>query len=150
VILRYKYQRQLWFEPFLTRCLLRRAVPELARLKPSLVVPVPLHPVKEREREFNQATRLAAPLAAALGIPLNVRLLQRVSYTVTQTRLSRAGRAQNMHGVFAVRPGVRLSGQVVVLVDDVFTTGATTNACAKVLRAAGAAEVWVWTVARGI
>jgi predicted amidophosphoribosyltransferase len=69
---------------------------------------------------------------------------------MTQTRLSRAARAQNMHGVFAVEPGVSLAGQVVVLVDDVFTTGATTNACAQVLRAAGAAQVWVWTVARGI
>ena len=150
VILRYKYQRHMWFEPFLAGCLVRRAVPELAPLKPSLVVPVPLHPVKEREREFNQAARLAAPLAAALGIPLNARLLQRVSYTVTQTRLSRTARAQNMHGVFAVQPGVSLAGQGVVLVDDVFTTGATTNACARVLRAAGASQVWVWTVARGV
>jgi ComF family protein len=115
-----------------------------------VVVPVPLHPVKEREREFNQASRLAAPLAAALKIPLNVRLLRRVSFTMTQTRLSRADRAKNMHGVFAAAPGARLAGQVVVLVDDVFTTGATTNACARVLRRAGAAEVWVWTVARGI
>lgn len=150
VILRYKYQRHLWFEPFLSGLLLRSAVPELAGKSPTLVVPVPLHPVKEREREFNQATRLATPLAAALGIPLNARLLRRVSFTVTQTRLSRSARAQNMHGVFALSPGAHLAGQVVVLVDDVFTTGATTNACAKVLRAAGAAEVWVWTVARGI
>ena len=150
VILRYKYQRHLWFEPFLAGCLVRQAVPELVPLKPSLVVPVPLHPVKEREREFNQATRLAAPLAAALGIPLNARLLRRVSYTVTQTRLSRSARAQNMHGVFAVQAGASLAGQVVVLVDDVFTTGATTNACARVLRRAGAAQVWVWTVARGV
>ena len=150
VILRYKYQRHMWFEPFLAGWLVNRAVPALAWKNPSLVVPVPLHPVKERQREFNQAARLAAPLAAALGIPLNARLLRRVSFTVTQTKLSRAARAQNMHGVFAVQPGTRLTGQVVVLVDDVFTTGATTNACAKVLRAAGAAEVWVWTVARGI
>jgi len=149
-ILRYKYQRHLWFEPFLAGCLVRSAVPELAAVKPTVVVPVPLHPVKEREREFNQASRLAAPLAAALKIPLNVRLLRRVSFTMTQTRLSRADRAKNMHGVFAAAPGARLAGQVVVLVDDVFTTGATTNACARVLRRAGAAEVWVWTVARGI
>ena len=149
-ILRYKYQRQLWFEPFLAGWLVRHAVPELAPLKPSLVVPVPLHPVKEREREFNQAARLAAPLAAALRIPLNARLLRRVSYTVTQTRLSRTARAANMHGVFAIQPGTSLAGQGVVLVDDVFTTGATTNACARVLRAAGATQVWVWTVARGV
>ncbi len=150
VILRYKYQRHLWFEPFLAGLLVRAALPELSGKNPTLVVPVPLHPVRERAREFNQATRLAAPLADALGIPLNARLLRRVSFTMTQTRLSRAARAQNTQGVFALSPGARLAGQVVVLVDDVFTTGATTNACARVLRAAGAAEVWVWTVARGI
>jgi len=150
IILRYKYQRALWFEPFLADLLLRAAVPALAGENPSAIVPVPLHPVKEREREFNQAARLGRHLAAALGIPLNTKMLRRVSFTVTQTKLSRADRARNMQGVFALKPGVSLAGQRLVLVDDVFTTGATTNACAAVLRAAGAAEVWVWTVARGI
>ena len=149
-ILRYKYQQALWFEPFLAQLLLRAAVPVLAAYKPALVVPVPLHPVKEREREFNQAARLAAHLAAALEVPLNTKLLRRVSFTITQTKLTRQDRAANMRGVFAVPKGVRLDAVRVVLVDDVLTTGATTSACAKALRAAGAAEVCVWTVARGI
>ena len=147
---RYKYQRALWFEPFLANLLVRAAVPALSAPKPDLIVPVPLHPVKEREREFNQAGRLAAHLAAALDVPLNEKALRRVSFTVTQTALSRKDRAANMRGVFAVAPGGRLDERRIVLVDDVLTTGATTNACAKVLRAAGAAEVCVWTVARGI
>ena len=150
VIHRYKYQQALWFEPFLANLLVRAAVPALSARKPDLIVPVPLHPVKEREREFNQAGRLAAHLAAALEVPLNEKALRRVSFTVTQTALSRKDRAANMRGVFAVAPGVRLDERRIVLVDDVLTTGATTNACAKVLRAAGAAEVCVWTVARGI
>lgn len=150
VIHRYKYQRALWFEPFLADLLLRAAVPALAGEKPSAIVPVPLHPVKEREREFNQAARLGRHLAAALGIPLNTKMLRRVSFTVTQTKLSRVDRARNMQGAFALKPGAHLAGQRLVLVDDVFTTGATTNACAAILRAAGAAEVCVWTVARGI
>ena len=147
---RYKYQRALWFEPFLAGLLVEAAVPVLRGTKPSLVVPVPLHPVREREREFNQAARLGARLAGALGVPLNTKLLRRVSLTVTQTQLTRRQRAENMRGVFACHPGVRLAGQKVVVVDDVFTTGATTNACAQALRRAGAAEVCVWTVARGI
>jgi ComF family protein len=150
MILSYKYKRALWFEPLLAELLLRAAVPVLAGWKPTVVMPVPLHPVKEREREFNQAARLGGHLATALGIPLNTKMLRRVSFTMTQTRLSRAKRAENMRGVFAVKPGASLAGQSVVLVDDVFTTGATTNACAAVLRAAGAAEVCVWTVARGL
>jgi len=150
VIHRYKYQQALWFEPFLTQLLVRSAGPVLSGEKPDMVVPVPLHPVKEREREFNQAGRLAGHLAAALGVPLNTKVLRRVSFTITQTALSRKDRAANMRGVFGVPKGVRLDGRRIVLVDDVLTTGATTNACAKVLRAAGAAEVCVWTVARGI
>ncbi len=114
------------------------------------IVPVPLHAVKQREREFNQAERLAAHLSAASGIPLNSRWLRRIKPTATQTLLTRQQRAANMRGAFAVRPGVRLDGERVILVDDVFTTGATTSACAEVLRAAGAGDVCVWTVARGL
>jgi len=150
LIHRYKYQRALWFEPFLAQLLLHKALPVLGRRDWEFIVPVPLHPVKQREREFNQAERLAAQLSAATGIPLNTGLLWRIRPTATQTLLTRQQRAANMRGAFAVRPGVRLNGERVVLMDDVFTTGATTNACAQVLRAAGAGDVCVWTVARGL
>jgi len=150
VIHRYKYRRALWFEPFLAGLLVRAAVPALQGQRPSCVVPVPLHPVKEREREFNQAARLAARLAEALQVPLNTNLLRRVSFTVTQTTLTRVQRAANMHGAFALQPGARVKGLTIVLVDDVLTTGATTSACARILRTAGAAEVCVWTAARGL
>ena len=93
--------------------------------------------MKEREREFNQAERLATHLSAATGIRLNTGLLRRVRPTATQTLLTRQQRAANMRGAFAVRPGAGLDGERMVLVDDVFTTGATTSACAKALRAAG-------------
>jgi ComF family protein len=147
---RFKYQRQLWFEYFLAGLFLREAVPALRGQNWNLIVPVPLHPVRQREREFNQAERLAACLSAALKIPLNQKLLRRVAPTATQTLLTRQQRAANMRGAFALRPGVRLNGEQVILVDDVFTTGATTSACAQVLRAAGAGDVCVWTVARGL
>src|ERR1035437_1203539 len=78
VIHRYKYQRALWFEPFLAELLIRAASPALAAQRPGMIVPVPLHPAKRREREFNQAERLAARLGAATHIPVNKRLLQRV------------------------------------------------------------------------
>ncbi len=114
------------------------------------IAPVPLHPLKEREREFNQAEILARNLSEAAKIPLNTKLLRRVSSTMTQTRLTKQQRAQNMRGAFAVRNGVKLSGKKIVLVDDVFTTGATTSACARALKSSGAGEVCVWTVARGL
>jgi len=150
VIHRYKYQRALWFEPFLARLFLDRAVPALRARDWDFILPVPLHPMKRREREFNQAERLAGQLSSATGIPLNPGLLGRIRPTATQTLLTRQQRAANMRGAFAVRSGVRLNGQRVVLVDDVFTTGATTSACAEALRAAGAGDVCVWTVARGL
>ena len=150
VIHRYKYNRALWFEPFLADLLIRAAGPVLDGQKPDLIVPVPLHPTKEREREFNQAGRLADRLGAATQLPVNKRLLRRVRPTRTQTQLSRQERLANVRNAFAMRDGQRLEGERIILLDDVFTTGATTSACARVLVAAGAGEVCVWTVARGV
>jgi len=150
VIHRYKYHRELWFEPFLGDLLSQRAAPELAKEKWDWLAPVPLHPAKQREREFNQAERLADRLSAATGIRVNRRLIHRVVPTRTQTLLSRDERLENVRHAFAARPGARLDGDRIVLVDDVLTTGATTSACAAALRRAGAGEVCVWTVARGI
>lgn len=150
VIHRYKYSRALWFEPFLADLLIRAAGPVLARDGCDMIVPVPLHPAKLREREFNQAERLGACLSRAAKIPLNTNLLKRVKPTQTQTQLSREERAANVQRAFAMRPGAKLKGGRVVLVDDVFTTGATTGACARILLDAGADDVYVWTVARGV
>ncbi|HEX7577105.1 MAG TPA: ComF family protein [Verrucomicrobiae bacterium] len=147
---RYKYQRALWFEPFLAGLLIREATPVLREQHWDFIVPVPLHSVKHREREFNQAERLADHLNAATRIPLNIKLLRRVIPTATQTLLTREQRATNMRRAFEVSGQSGLDGERIVLVDDVFTTGATTSACAKALRAAGAGDVCVWTVARGL
>lgn len=147
---RYKYNRALWLEPFLAGLFIERAAPELAREQWDGLVPVPLHPTKQRDREFNQAERLAWRLSRATGIPCRPRLLRRVLPTRTQTELSREKRLENVRRAFAARPGVRLQGERLVVVDDVFTTGATTSACAGPLLAAGAACVCVWTLARGI
>ena len=147
---RFKYSRGLWFEYFLADLLVREAAPVLRGQNWDFIVPVPLHPLKLREREFNQAEILARHLSAATGIPLNEKILRRVTPTRTQTLLTREQRAANMKNAFAIRPGARLDGKRVVMVDDVFTTGATTSAGAAALRGAGAAEVCVWTVARGL
>jgi len=147
---RFKYSRALWFENFLADLLLREAMPALREQHWDFIAPVPLHPLKHREREFNQAEILARHLSAAAKIPVNEKILRRVTPTRTQTLLTREQRAANMSGAFAVSKGVRLDDQKIILVDDVFTTGATTSACAKALSGAGAAEVCVWTVARGL
>lgn len=150
LIHRYKYNRALHFEPFLAELLLREALPVLKGQNWSCIVPVPLHPVKLREREFNQAERLARHLGKALSIPVNTGLVERVVPTLTQTKLGRDERARNMLHAFAPRPKVRLPGERIILVDDVLTTGATTSACAKALRQAGAQEICVWALARKV
>jgi ComF family protein len=149
VIHRYKYDHALYFEPFLADLLLCQAVPTLKEGKWDWIVPVPLHPAKQREREFNQAERLARRLSRATGIPVNPGLVRRVKPTQTQTQLNRAERAGNVQGAFAPRGRLKLHGERIILLDDVLTTGATTSACARVLGKAGAGEVCVWTVARG-
>jgi len=150
IIHRYKYQRALWFEPFLAGLLIQAAAPQLAGQGWNRIIPVPLHPTREREREFNQAERLAARLSAATDIPLLKGLVQRNVPTPTQTKLTREERRANVRRAFSIARKQKLEGERIVLVDDVLTTGATTSACARALRKAGAVEVCVWTVARGI
>lgn len=147
---RYKYDAGLWFEPFLARLFIEGAARELQRESWDLHVPVPLFPAKQRERGFNQAEQLARALSRATGIPLDSAILRRRIPTPSQTRLSKDERRKNVNRAFAVRLPDRAEGRRIVLVDDVFTTGATTGACAGALLKAGAAEVCVWTVARGI
>ncbi|HEY3914872.1 MAG TPA: ComF family protein [Verrucomicrobiae bacterium] len=149
VIGAYKYSQAIWFEPFLGDLLIRQAVPALAVEKWDMIVPVPLHPLKERERQFNQAERLAFHLARALRLPVNTRLVQRCRFTGTQTLLTREQRASNVEDAFAPRAGKQLDGEKIILVDDVLTTGATTSSCARALRDSGAGDICVWTVARG-
>jgi ComF family protein len=149
VIHRYKYKRAMWFEPLLAEWLISRAKPELLPTDWDWLVPVPLHRTKQREREFNQAERLAKRLSEAIGIPVNQRWLRRVLPTRTQTLLSREERMANVQNAFALKRSEGLKDQRLVLIDDVLTTGATTSACARALQAGGAADVCVWTVARG-
>jgi ComF family protein len=150
VVHRFKYRRQLWFEPFLAGLLLRELQPWLRSHPTDLLIPVPLHPHREREREFNQSRLIATAIARATGLECAPRALRRTRITDTQTALSRERRVANMRKAFAIGDRFPLNGKRVILIDDVFTTGATTNACARVLRRAGAAEVFVWTVARGV
>jgi ComF family protein len=107
------------------------------------LVPVPLHWIRQYRRGFNQAEELAR----GAGLPV-VHALRRSRRTVTQTDLPEAQRLANVVGAFRLRRGVKITGQVLVLVDDVSTTGATLDACARVLLEGGAAEVRALTAAR--
>ncbi len=124
--------------------------PRLADPPPGALIPVPLHRWKEFRRGYNQSLLLARALAPRCRIPV-VEALERVRDTGTQTRLHRSERMRNLRGAFRIRPRVesRIRGIHVVLVDDVLTTGATLDACASVLKRAGAESVRALAVARG-
>jgi competence protein ComFC len=145
----FKYNRQVHLRHELARMLTEgfRDV-RLADLRPDAIVPVPLHPTRQREREFNQAAVLALLAGARRGLPVED-CLRRTRYTLTQTHFHREERFGNLQGAFALRRGARVEGRVLALVDDVLTTGSTADACARVLREAGASAVVVITVARG-
>ncbi len=114
----------------------------------AVLVPVPLHPRRERERGFNQAEEIAAQVAAATGLRQEPRALVRRVDTPTQTGLSARERRRNVAAAFAVRRRAHIAGRTVVLVDDVMTTGATARACARALLSAGASEVRLLVAAR--
>ena len=117
-----------------------------------LVVPVPLHARKLRQRGFNQAELIARAALklkpAGEQLILDSGILERQRETKSQIGLTRHQRRENMRGAFVVAKPTQAEGCEILLVDDVFTTGTTVSECARVLRRAGAARVWVTTVAR--
>ncbi len=112
-----------------------------------LVVPVPLHPQKERQRGYNQAARFGEGMADGLGLTQAAGALVKLDETTSQTRKGRLARWQNVTGGFAVAEPETVTSRRVLLVDDVLTTGATLEACAVTLLAAGALEVSIATIA---
>jgi ComF family protein len=122
--------------------------PRLAGRRFDCIVPVPLHPARERERGFNQAELLARALGRKSGLPVRP-LLRRIRYTTTQTQFDRHERMENLSGAFRLRRGVDVQELRVLLVDDVLTTGSTLSECAEVLKRAGALSVHAATAARG-
>ncbi len=113
-----------------------------------LVVPVPLHRKRFRERGFNQSAAIAREIGRRAGIPFVPRAVKKIKSTLPQTSLTHRERADNVRGAYARGRKNAVSGKIVLLVDDVFTTGSTLGECARVLLEAGAAEVRGLTVAQ--
>jgi ComF family protein len=123
-----------------------------SNIQADIIVPVPLHPERLRERGYNQATLLAKVCAQEVGVPLNTSLLQRTRATQAQVELRGYERYSNVVEAFRCLSHIATKGllkrKVVVIIDDVCTTGATLEACAAPLFAAGASEVWGIVLAR--
>jgi competence protein ComFC len=122
----------------------------LARCDADTIVPVPLHPKRLRWRGFNQSVLLARQIGRIYSIPLDCFTLYRSKDTPPQTQLPEEDRRKNMRGAFALTPKASLEDKCFLLVDDVYTSGATVNECSRVLKRGGAREVFVLTLARAV
>lgn len=141
-----KYRCRLASADFLVQAMLAAIQP--ARPEGTLILPVPLSRPHLRERGFNQALEIARPLARALGLPLDARSLVRPKETVAQSSLPWRARRGNVRDAFACTRD--LSGQTVIVVDDVMTSGATLDAVARTLKDHGAARVINWVATRAV
>jgi len=148
IVHEFKYGRQIHLRHLVARWLHAALDDERLRGRRfDVVVPVPLHPARQRERGFNQASLLVELLSAQTAIPPKP-LLERTRYTTTQTALDRSERMENLHNAFRLRKNANVRGLRVLLVDDVLTTGSTLNECARILKRAGALSVHAATAAR--
>jgi competence protein ComFC len=145
VLMKYEEVTRLgdWFAARLSEVLR-----EAAEWKADVVVPVPLHAERRRERGYNQAELIARPLAKRLGLKMESHLLVRTRPRPPRLLLSRSERWKSVRGAYATREDLRVDKLRILLVDDVLTTGATLDSCARALKKAGASEVLGLTVAR--
>lgn len=150
LILAFKNRDRTDAVPAFARWMVRAGRPLLAEA--DLLVPVPLHWTRLWARRFNQAALLAHAIGGGVGLPVLPDALIRRRRTVKMGTLGRTARARNVAGAFQVRPGARsrLGGRRVILIDDVVTTGATTEGCARALLAGGARSVDVLALARAV
>ena len=152
----FKYGKKIQLADPLGRMLFKTFLCHWGKDEVDLVMPVPLHPERLRERGFNQAFLLVRnwPLPERKGNPaksfveINPDTLTRIKRTHPQTGLNRRGRSENIKNAFHVKDADKIKGRRILLVDDVLTTGATIRECARVLKKEGAIKIDVLTLAR--
>lgn len=144
LIQRLKFHGRLQYAALLGG-LLAEAVAAHCDSRPDCLLPVPLHPTRQRQRGFNQATELARPVSRQMGIPIDIDGCRRVRFTAPQSGLDRRARRGNLRGAFQV---LTCPGNHVAIIDDVMTTGSTVRVLAQALRRSGVARVEVWCAAR--
>lgn len=144
---RLKYRRGTFLVPVLAELVLESI--RVRPLAPQLVVPVPIGPLRRKQRGYNQSELLATQIGSTLNVPVQA-ALDRVREGRSQVGLSLRDRRENVRGAFALHPAAEVSGKRILLIDDVMTTGATLDACARVLKTAGAVSVVASPVAREI
>jgi ComF family protein len=150
VVQKFKYGRKVSLGKPLGRLMALGCEGFLRECRADLIVPVPLHPRRLRWRGFNQSVLLARQVSRAFATPMDPFMLVRCRETVPQTELTEQQRRRNVRGAFALSTGRSLRDRRILLIDDVYTSGATVNECSRALRRGGAAAVYVLTLARTV
>ena len=150
VVQKFKYGRKVSLGKSLGRLMARGCQEFLSEVRADLIVPVPLHLKRLRWRGFNQSLLLARQVSRVYNIPLDPFALQRNRETPPQTQLNEEERRKNMRDAFSLISDRSVTGKSVLLVDDVYTSGATVNECSRTLKKNGAKQVYVLTLARAV
>jgi ComF family protein len=150
VVQKFKYGRKVSLGKPLGRLLARGCDAFLSEIQVDLVVPVPLHPKRLRWRGFNQSVLLARQIGRAYKVSIDPFVLMRSRETAAQTQLAEDERLKNVRGAFALNPQRSVKQKSILLVDDVYTSGATVNECSRTLKRGGAKQVFVLTLARAV
>jgi ComF family protein len=145
---KFKYQGKIAVGKIMGRLMAEYDYPSLSLSEFTLIIPVPLHVKRLRERGFNQSVILAREIAKKFLIPLDFLTLKRYIYTNSQIHLGKKEREENVRGAFEVTHPEKISDKKIILVDDVYTTGSTVKECTRVLMKNGATSVAVLTLAR--
>ncbi len=144
LIQQFKFNDRLAMTPVFSRLLIERL--EQEKNLPQAILPVPLHPVRQRERGFNQAIELARPIAKHFNLPLLTETVSRQRYTTTQSSLDARQRRKNLRGAFVIQRAIPFTH--IALVDDVITTGTTLRELTRTLRQQGIERIDCWAIAK--
>ena len=150
VVQKFKYGRRISLGKPLGRLMAWGCQEFLSACPVDLIIPVPLHAKRLRWRGFNQSVLLARQISRVYKIPMDPFVLRRDHETAPQTQLAEDERRRNVRGAFLVHPERSVDGKNILLVDDVYTSGATVNECSRILKRSGAKQVFVVTLARAV
>lgn len=148
ILIAYKYQNKPHMGSDLVSIMLKFQAEKILKLSPELIIAVPLHIKRLRERGYDQSYILADGIGRYLNIPVSCGNLIRTLHTAPQVDLTGEERLKNVKGAFSILDSSELKDRAILLIDDVFTTGATIRECTKIIRGAAAAKVYVLTIAR--
>jgi ComF family protein len=142
-----KYNGKFGLGNFLGNLFAKYLSVTLTEWKVNLIVPVPLHHVKQAERGYNQSEYVVKGISSVSNIKANLKLIKRIRFTETQTELNLLQRKENVNGAFKLKGKQNLKGKNILLIDDVITTGATISECGRILKQAGANKIYAGSIA---